>query len=125
MYICIDIGGTAIKYGLASADGQLIETKSTPTHAHEGGGPGIVRTVRRLIRQYKERGPLSGIALSTAGMVDPQKGRIFYALADSIPDYTGTEWKEMLEEEFHIQRSCRHSTVHGTRADVVLREKNI
>ena len=33
MYICIDIGGTAIKYGLASADGQLIETKSTPTHA--------------------------------------------------------------------------------------------
>ena len=29
MYICIDIGGTAIKYGLASADGQLIETKST------------------------------------------------------------------------------------------------
>ena len=102
MYICIDIGGTAIKYGLASADGQLIETKSTPTHAHQGGGPGIVRTVRRLIRQYTETGPLLGIALSTAGMVDPQKGRIFYALADSIPDYTGTEWKEILEGEFHI-----------------------
>ena len=102
MYICIDIGGTAIKYGLASADGQLIETKSTPTHAHQGGGPGIVRTVRQLIRQYMETGPLLGIALSTAGMVDPQKGRIFYALADSIPDYTGTEWKEILEGEFHI-----------------------
>lgn len=69
MYICIDIGGTAIKYGLASADGQLIETKSTPTHAHQGGGPGIVRTVRQLIRQYTETRPLLGIALSTLSLI--------------------------------------------------------
>lgn len=106
MYICIDIGGTAIKHGLASASGTLLQQGSTPTHAHEGGGPGIIRTVRRLIRQYietkQENDQMEGIALSTAGMVDPVKGSIFYALPASIPDYTGTEWKKMLEAEFHL-----------------------
>ena len=54
MYICIDIGGTAIKHGLSSASGTLLQQGSTPTRAHEGGGSGIVRTVRQLIRQYIE-----------------------------------------------------------------------
>lgn len=106
MYICIDIGGTAIKHGLSSASGTLLQQGSTPTRAHEGGGPGIVRTVRQLIRQYietkQENETIDGIAISTAGMVDPVKGSIFYALPASIPDYTGTEWKKILEEEFHL-----------------------
>lgn len=98
MYICIDIGGTAIKHGLSSASGTLLQQGSTPTRAHEGGGSGIVRTVRQLIRQYietkQENETIDGIAISTAGMVDPVKGSIFYALPASIPDYTGTEWKK-------------------------------
>ena len=36
-YIAIDIGGTAIKYGLISSDGKVLERKSTPTGAELGG----------------------------------------------------------------------------------------
>ena len=102
MYICIDIGGTAIKYGLAAADGTLQAKGTLPTHAKEGGGPRIIRTVQQLIRDTLAVQPLEGIALSTAGMVDPIKGDVFYALPASIPDYTGTHWKALLTQEFHL-----------------------
>lgn len=39
-YICIDIGGTAIKYGLADELGNFIEKSSMPTEAKLYGGPG-------------------------------------------------------------------------------------
>ena len=102
MYICIDIGGTAVKYGLAAADGTLQAKGTLPTHAKEGGGPRIIRTVQQLIRDTLAVQPLEGIALSTAGMVDPIKGDVFYALPASIPDYTGTHWKALLTQEFHL-----------------------
>ncbi|MEG3142167.1 hypothetical protein SD436_02570 [Streptococcus sp. 2A/TPW/M5] len=34
-YVVIDIGGTSIKYGLADAKGQLLETHEMPTEAQK------------------------------------------------------------------------------------------
>ena len=34
-YVVTDIGGTSIKYGLADAEGQLIETHEMPTEAQK------------------------------------------------------------------------------------------
>lgn len=48
-YICIDIGGTAIKYGLADELGNFIEKSSMPTEAKLYGGPGIVEKVKQLL----------------------------------------------------------------------------
>ena len=42
---------------------------------------------------------ISGICISTAGMVDTEKGVITYA-APLIPDYAGTEYKKAMEERF-------------------------
>ena len=44
---------------------------------------------------------ISGICISTAGMVDIEKGSIFYS-APLIPNYAGTQFKEVLEEKFKI-----------------------
>ena len=44
-YVVIDIGGTSIKYGLADAEGQLIETHEMPTEAQKGG-PHILKTTK-------------------------------------------------------------------------------
>lgn len=100
-YICIDIGGTSIKYGVIRADGVLEQTASTPTLAMQHGGPGIVRTVTGIVAEQMQRCTLSGICISTAGMVDCDAGKITYA-APLIPNYTGTEWKRILEEQFHL-----------------------
>lgn len=51
-YICIDIGGTAIKYGLADEQGNFIEKSSMPTEAKLYGGPGIVEKVKTIISGY-------------------------------------------------------------------------
>ncbi len=102
MYICIDIGGTAIKYGLADSTGTFSEKGSMPTEALRSGGPGIVKKVRHLIQSYRTSQPVDGVAISTAGMVDPEAGTVFYALPEAIPDYTGTAWKTNIEDEFHI-----------------------
>ena len=42
------------------------------TEAYKGG-PAILEKVKDLIKQYQEKNPLSGVAISSAGMVDPDK----------------------------------------------------
>lgn len=100
-YICIDIGGTSIKYGVIREDGIFDTTASTPTLALENGGPGIVQKVTQIIEAFSVRFAPSGICISTAGMVDCNTGKITYA-APLIPNYTGTEWKKILEDRFHL-----------------------
>ena len=75
-YVAIDIGGTNIKYGLIDQDGQLVETNEVATEAHKGG-PHILQKTKDIVASYLEKGPVSGVAISSAGMVDPDKGEIF------------------------------------------------
>lgn len=100
-YICIDIGGTSIKYGMIREDGTFLTTDEMPTEAMKYGGPGIMEKAKRIIEGYRKEYEPAGICISTAGMVDCAEGRITYA-APLIPDYTGTEIKKTLEETFHL-----------------------
>lgn len=99
-YLAIDIGGTNIKYGLIDDREQLLEAHEIPTEAHKGG-PEILRKVKGLVTSYLEQGALEGICLSSAGMVDPDKGEIFYS-GPQIPNYAGTQFKKVLEETFSL-----------------------
>ena len=108
MYICIDIGGTAIKYGVADTDGHFLTRSSVPTEAREHGGAGIVQKVSAIVSEARAQYAVHGVAISTAGMVDAAAGRIVYALPDAIPDYTGTNWKAILHEEFDLPASTEN-----------------
>lgn len=104
LYVLIDIGGTAIKHGIATLDGELLERGELPTEAKVSGGPGIVNKVRKIVSdalaQHAEQ--IKGVSVSTAGMVDPESGKIVYALPDAIPDYTGVNFKELIGNEFKL-----------------------
>ena len=50
MYICIDIGGTDIKYGVMDVAGEFAVHGTLPTEAKTYGGLGIVRKVSDLVR---------------------------------------------------------------------------
>lgn len=104
IYVLIDIGGTAIKHGLATLDGTLLERGEMPTEAKEFGGSGIVEKVKGICKNalatHHER--IKGVSISTAGMVDPALGKIVYALPDAIPDYTGVNYKEIIKENFGL-----------------------
>lgn len=99
-YVCIDIGGTAIKYGLITEKGELINRGERDTESGKGG-PSILQKVVEIAEMYCRTESVSGICISTAGMVDTEKGEIFWA-APLIPDYAGINFKKTLEERFHI-----------------------
>lgn len=102
-YICIDVGGTSIKYGVARENGEIIEKSSMDTEAKEKGGPGILEKIKSIIGNYIEGYKISGVCISTAGMVDPSEGKIVYALEHLIPEYTGMEIKKVIENIFDIK----------------------
>lgn len=99
-YISIDIGGTSIKYGLLDEEGRILEKNSMDTEAHLGGAA-IVEKAGRIVEEYREKQNISGICISTAGMVDCEKGEIFFS-GELIPQYTGTRFKQVLEEKYKI-----------------------
>ena len=104
-YICIDIGGTSIKYGVLSEKGEIFIDGTVSAKVTEKENF-ILSDVKKLIRNIlDEYGnyEIKGICVSTAGVVNPEKGEIAYA-GPTIPKYTGTKIKEELEKEFSI--SC-------------------
>lgn len=100
MYLAIDIGGTAIKYGLVSDKGQIIENHELPTQAAKGG-PAILEKVLNIVSEYKQKETLDGVGISTAGMVNCETGEIFYA-SPLIPNYIGINYKTAIETQFSI-----------------------
>ena len=103
LYILIDIGGTAIKSGVSTDKGEFLTRDERPTQAKEVGGPGIVEKVHKIISSYLEAySKISGVAISTAGMVNPEISQIIYALPDAIPDYTGVNFKTIVEETYKL-----------------------
>ena len=97
-YVAIDIGGTAIKYGLTDAQGNFTAKKNRPTLAREEGGAGIVRKVVEIVRQYQAEMPIAGVAIDTAGIVNPVTGEIVFAGETSFPGYSGTPLGKLVRE---------------------------
>ncbi len=95
--LAFDIGGTEIKYAFCDEDFSLTENNSIPTNAHEGGN----RIIERVVEIIKNCDGVDRIGISTAGQVDSEKGEIIFA-TDSIPGYTGTKIKEIIEAETGI-----------------------
>lgn len=99
-YVSIDIGGTSIKYGLLKEDGEIVQKADMDTEAAKGGRE-LQNKVFHIIRAYRARYPLSGVCISTAGMVDCEKGEVFFS-GELIPEYQGTKWKEDIEKTFSL-----------------------
>ena len=99
-YVSIDIGGTAIKYGVICEDGKILSRGLVETQADKGGA-GILGKVERIVEEACQQEGICGICISTAGVVDTKQGKILYS-SPLIPDYAGTEYKKMLENRFQI-----------------------
>ena len=99
-YICIDIGGTEIKHGVLDENGKFLAKDKVPTEAFRGG-PALLKKVLGIAADYLKYWKAEGICVSTAGMVDVEKGEIFYS-APLIPEYAGTKIKAGMEEEFGL-----------------------
>ena len=82
-YFALDIGGTKTKYALLGEKGEILSTYEKDTEAQRGGSfilENVKGEIRRVLEDLKEKcnteAPLSGICISTAGMVDEIKEEI-------------------------------------------------
>jgi len=127
-YFALDIGGTKTKYALLGEKGEILSTYEKDTEAQRGGSfilENVKGEIRRVLAELKGNTPegaqadtkvdakaertteakteplLSGICISTAGMVDEIKGEIIHA-GPQIPEYKGCKWKEEIERRFSI-----------------------
>ena len=95
--LSFDIGGTEIKYAFCDENFNLTEKNTVPTNAHEGGA----KIIERIVEIIKGCEGIDRVGISTAGQVDSKKGEIIFA-TDSIPGYTGTKIKKIIEAETGI-----------------------
>ncbi len=100
-YIAIDIGGTRIKHGLIDENGQILQKHELASQAHLGGSH-LVTLVHEIIADYLARETIEAVGISTAGMVDPEKGEIIYS-GSQIPNYIGINWKESIRDRFGLR----------------------
>ncbi|SFE11671.1 Sugar kinase of the NBD/HSP70 family, may contain an N-terminal HTH domain [Lentibacillus persicus] len=88
MYIAVfDIGGTSVKYGIATEKGDLLIEDAFPTNAQLGGET-LVQTIIDKVKTLQRDWQLDGVAISSAGQIDNKTGIVVHA-TDTIPDYTG------------------------------------
>lgn len=99
-YAAVDIGGTMIKHGIISEDGDIVLSGETPTEARFGSVH-VLDNVATVIKTYQTDYELSGICISTAGVVDPEAGVIIHA-NDNLPGYKGTRVKDHFEALFNL-----------------------
>ena len=102
-YVCIDIGGTAIKHGVADVQGNFLIKNSCATLAKEDGGLGIVHKVIAIVKYYQASYEVAGVAIATAGIVEiGAAGKIVFAGADSFPGYSGIELGRLVAENCQV-----------------------
>lgn len=116
-YICIDIGGTCIKHGIIDSEARFLSHSQIPTNAAEGG-PGIIRRVKGIIDDYINNETCAGVAISTAGMVDSKRGVITFS-SELIPNYTGTDWKKIIYDAYHLPCSVENDVNCAGLAEVI------
>jgi len=107
--IAFDIGGTMTKMGLYESDVDqdiLIEHDVFPSQA-EQGGEALQARLMTVIAEVKKRFPFEGIAISSAGQINPLTGEVVYA-TDNIPGYTGMNLRVAFEERFQVPVSVEN-----------------
>lgn len=101
-YLCVDIGGTSIKYALFDEAGKRIGNVYTAATIIYENTTNIVDTLEKIVQEMMGSNVLSGICICSAGVVDNNHGKIDYA-GYTIPGYTGTDLKGSIETKFGIR----------------------
>ncbi|MFP4974927.1 ROK family glucokinase [Paenibacillus sp. CN-4] len=83
IYVGVDLGGTAIKVGICSAEGQLLHTYEGPTETDKGTDA-VINNIEKYVRQIVEDSPyswdqLAGVGAGVAGFTNIREGIIILA----------------------------------------------
>lgn len=105
-YLGIDIGGTAVKAGIITENGEVIEKRSLSANINNYQLP-LLDRVKKAVSEIKTAAQkkefeIQGVGVSAAGQIDSSKGMI---IGDNghIPDWKGTNLKTEIEEVTNLK----------------------
>lgn len=101
--ICLDIGGSFIKYGIITKDGELLNSDKEKTCATgvKSLTEQVFGIIEKLVKLFGD-GEIAGIGISSAGQVDHKTGKIIYA-TENLPEWTGVELGKIVSERFKLK----------------------
>ena len=86
-YMCFDIGGTSVKYGVAEQNGKLLLKGGLPNEVHEKGVDSFMDSLVSVTELCRRRYNIQGIGVATAGVVDPDRGIVLDYSGFLPPDF--------------------------------------
>jgi glucokinase-like ROK family protein len=86
--IALDVGGTLVKFGVVSKEGQLIGAGSFETRAGEGGQSLMARILAKTHDLSADYPGSGAVALSSPGLISADHGSIVFA-GGNLPGWSG------------------------------------
>lgn len=100
-YIALDIGGTALKYGIVDEQGNILESFEESV-SFDGYETPILNTILKVLDCYlDDTSTFSGICVSATGQIDSKLGKVI-GVGGNIKNYLGSEIKKTLEERYKL-----------------------
>lgn len=98
-FLGLDIGGTNIRAGLVTDEGETIDFYKIKTEANRGPGGVIDRIVGIMdtIRSKNPHAPISGIGIGIAGILKPKEGIVCFS--PNLPGWRDVELYKILKEK--------------------------
>lgn len=98
-FLCLDIGGMSIQYGVFDQEGNLLSKLSSVSSKNEEKS--ILELSIEIIAETIKSSPIRGVCVASSGVIDSEKGEVIYS-GYTIPNYKGTEIKKTIEEMFDL-----------------------
>ena len=104
IYLGIDIGGTAVKFGLVNGEGVMVSEVSEYSVKFDNYETPIIETVVKSAKEFMSKNnknffDINGIGVSATGGINSKLG-IVEGSAGHIKNWEGTNIKKRLEAEF-------------------------
>ena len=96
--LTLDIGGSEIKAAHYQTDGSCSKTLPNQKTAVSAQDNHIGTQIVQICREEQTHTALQGVAISSAGVIDPYRGTVLHA-GPSIPGYSGTALKQTIENQ--------------------------
>lgn len=113
MYVCFDLGGTSLKYGLVDDQGTIL-TKGKESVYDDVTF--IMDLMEEKVKKYQQSYEVEGVCLSTPGAVDFESGIIHGYSA--LPSIHGPNWKEEITKRCHLPVSIENDANCAALAEV-------
>ncbi len=96
-YIGIDLGGTNVRVGIVTEDGEVLQQIKSPSYAKEGPEK-VMANIKQMVRQLDGWEKCTAIGVGVPGPCSQQTGSM--TMATNLPGFTGYPIATELSDEF-------------------------